>query len=176
MDYISIINLILNFFIAIGTVGAVIVALYINYFNLIPKFKIIKEQTEIENDQNLYFSIRIINIGNVDSIITRIGFSNKKLMKFQTLGKSAQAKPYKKNYKDNRLLNKIDYFRFPVKVSCGEMINVLITKEEILEMKENLKFNKLCIRIFLANESVKKIYLTKKEINKYLKYVNNFIR
>lgn len=169
-----IIDLILDLLTAGGTVGAVIFALYTNYYNQNPKFRVVKEQTEIEDDKNLYYSIRIFNIGHVESIITRIGFSNKKLVKFQRFGNDLSAKSYKKNYKDDKLLDKISYFRFPVKIRCGEMINVVITKGEMLAMKENLKFNRISIRIILADETVKKVYLTKKEIDKYLEAANNY--
>lgn len=167
---IKVLELIFSFFTALGTVGAVILALS----NQNPKFRIVKRQAEVEDDKNLYFSIRIFNNGHVESIITRIGFSNKKQVKFQKIGTELSLQPYKKNYQDDELLDKIIYFRFPVKIQCGEMIVVRITKEEMLTMKENLNLNRIPIRIIFADETVKKIYLTKKEIDKYLEDANNY--
>lgn len=49
-------NLIVNIFVAIGTIGAVIVALYLNYINSRPKLKILKLQTEDEKKVISFFS------------------------------------------------------------------------------------------------------------------------
>ena len=72
----ELVNLIVNIFVAIGTIGAVIVALYLNYINTMPKFKIIKLYTE--DDNKLYYSFQIFNKGSIEPIINQLGFSNKR--------------------------------------------------------------------------------------------------
>ena len=75
-------NLVINIFVAIGTIGAVIVALYLNYINSRPKLKILKLQTE--DEKKLYFSFQIFNNGSYEPIVKQLGFSNKK----KCIGKS----------------------------------------------------------------------------------------
>ena len=99
-------NLVINIFVAIGTIGAVIVALYLNYINSRPKLKILKLQTE--DEKKLYFSFQIFNNGSYEPIVKQLGFSNKKKMHWQKLGDIKRQ--YKKEFLDEEMLD--NYKRF----------------------------------------------------------------
>ena len=163
-------NLIVNIFVAIGTIGAVIVALYLNYINTMPKFKIIKLYTE--DDNKLYYSFQIFNKGSIEPIINQLGFSNKKKMCWQRLG--IKRKQYKKEFIDEELLNKITYYHFPVKIKSGEMVGIILDRSEMLDIRDNLKNNKIKLKLIFIDESRITIKLTKKEVDLYLEESNKF--
>ena len=102
-------NLIVNIFVAIGTIGAVIVALYLNYINSRPKLKILKLQTE--DEKKLYLSFQIFNNGSYEPIVKQLGFSNKKKMHWQKLGDIKRQ--YKKEFLDEEMLDKISFIIIP---------------------------------------------------------------
>lgn len=155
-------NLIVNIFVAIGTIGAVIVALYLNYINTRPKIKIIK----------LYYTFQIFNNGSIEPIINQLGFSNKKKMCWQRLG--IKRKQYKKEFIDEELLNKITCYHFPVKIKSGEMVGIILDRSEMLDIRDNLKNNKIKLKLIFIDESRITIKLTKKEIDLYLEESNKF--
>ena len=145
-------NLIVNIFVAIGTIGAVIVALYLNYINSRPKLKILKLQT--------------FNNGSYEPIVKQLGFSNKKKMHWQKLGDIKRQ--YKKEFLDEEMLDKISYYHYPVKIKSGEMLGIMLNRNEVLDLKDNLKFNKVKLKLIFIDESRITIKLTKKEIDLYL--------
>lgn len=163
-------NLIINIFVAIGTIGAVIAALYLNYISTKPKLKIIKINTEDRN--KLYYSFKIFNKGNIEPIIKQLGFSNKKKMCWQKLG--IKRSQYKKDFLDEILLDKITYYHFPVKLKSGEMLAILLDRYEMLDIKNNLKRGKIKLKLIFMDESRITIKLTTKEINNYLEESNKF--
>ena len=66
------------------------------------------------------------------------------------------------------LLDKVVDYRFPVRIKSGEMIGVLLDRKEMLDLKNNLKFRKIKLKLIFIDESRITIKLTKKEIDKYL--------
>jgi hypothetical protein len=157
-------NLIVNIFVALGTISAVIVALYLNYANGKPKLKILKVHTEDEKE--LYFSFQIFNNGSFEPIVKQLGFSNKKEMHWQKLGD--MKRQYKKEFLDETMLDKISYYHYPVKIKSGEMLGIMLKREEVQNLKDNIKYNKVKLKLIFIDESRITIKLTKKEINDYL--------
>ena len=157
-------NFSINILIALGTIGAVIVALYLNYSNSKPKLKIVKVHTEDED--NLYYALQIFNNGSLEPIVKQLGFSNKKEMHWQKLGD--KNKQYKKEFLDDNLLDQITYYHFPVKIKSGEMLGILLNRKEMFDLKNNIKFNKLKLKLIFIDESRITIKITKKEIDKFL--------
>ncbi len=157
-------NLIINILVAIGTIGAVIVALYLNYKNSKPNLKILKLQTE--DDKKLYFSFQIFNNGSYEPIIKQLGFSNKKKMHWQKLGDVKCQ--YKKEFLDEENLNILSYYHYPVKLKTGEMLGIMLNRKEVLDLKDNLKFKKVKLKLIFIDESRITIKVTKKEIDNYL--------
>ncbi len=160
----AIANLIVNIFVAIGTIGAVIVALYLNYINSRPKLKILKLQTE--DEKKLYLSFQIFNNGSYEPIVKQLGFSNKKKMHWQKLGDIKRQ--YKKEFLDEEMLDKISYYHYPIKIKYGEMLGIMLNRNEVIDLKDNLKFNKVKLKLIFIDESRITIKLTKKEIDSYL--------
>lgn len=167
MEYVE---LILNILSAIGTIGAVIVALYLNNVNSKPKLKIVKVHTE--DQDKLYFAFQIFNNGSFEPIVKQLGFSNKKKMRWQKLGDSKRQ--YKKEFLDEKLLDKISYYHYPVKIKSGEMLGILLSRNEIIDIRDNLKFGKIKLKLIFIDESRISIKLNRKEINKYLEESNKF--
>ena len=163
-------NLIVNIFVAIGTIGAVIVALYLNYTNSKPKLKILKIHTEVDN--KLLFAFQIFNNGSLEPIIRQLGFPNKKKMYWQRLGD--KNRQYKKDFLDEDILDKITYYHFPVRIKSGEMVGILLNRQEILDIKDNLKYGHINLKLIFIDESRITIKLSKKEINEYLEESNKF--
>lgn len=165
-------NFIINILVALGTIGAVIVALYLNYSNSKPKLKIVKVHTEDED--NLYYALQIFNNGSLEPIVKQLGFSNKKDMHWQKLGD--KNKQYKKEFLDDNLLDKITYYHFPVKIKSGEMLGILINRKEMFDLKNNIKFNKLKLKLIFIDESRITIKITKKEIDKFLEESYKYVK
>ena len=157
-------NLIVNIFVAIGTIGAVIVALYLNYSNSRPKLKIVKVHTEMYD--KLYYSFQIFNNGSFEPIVKQLGFSNKKEMHWQRLG--TKNRQYKKEFLDEDLLDQITDYHFPVKIKTGEMLGILLNRDEMLDIKENITLKKVKLKLIFIDESRITITLRKKEIYKFL--------
>lgn len=164
------IRLIIEVFTAIGTVGAVIVALYINKINGKPKLKIIKVNTKCEN--KLYFAFQIFNSGCLEPIVSQLGFPNKKKMKWQKLGDSAMQ--YKKEFLEDDLLDKISYYHYPVKIKSGEMLGILLNRNEILDIRDNLKLGRVKLKLIFIDESKVTIKISKREIDDYLEESNRY--
>ena len=167
MEYIE---LIFNILTAIGTIGAVIVALYLNNVNSKPKLKVVKVYTEEQSE--LYFAFQIFNNGSFEPIVKQLGFSNKKKLKWQKLGDSKRQ--YKKEFLDEELLDKISYYHYPVKIKSGEMLGILLSRNEILDIRDNLRFGKIRLKLIFIDESRITIKLSRKEIDKYLEESNKF--
>ena len=165
-------NFISNILVALGTIGAVIVALYLNYSNSKPKLKIVKVHTEDED--NLYYALQIFNNGSLEPIVKQLGFSNKKEMHWQKLGD--KNKQYKKEFLDDNLLDQITYYHFPVKIKSGEMLGILLNRKEMFDLKNNIKFNKLKLKLIFIDESRITIKITKKEIDKFLEESYKYIK
>lgn len=165
-------NFIINILVALGTIGAVIVALYLNYSNSKPKLKIVKVHTEDED--NLYYALQIFNNGSLEPIVKQLGFSNKKEMHWQKLGD--KNKQYKKEFLDDNLLDQITYYHFPVKIKSGEMLGILLNRKEMFDLKNNIKFNKLKLKLIFIDESRITIKITKKEIDKFLEESYKYVK
>lgn len=160
----NIANLIVNIFVAIGTIGAVVVSLYLNYANQRPKLKIVKIETEDNN--NLYYALQIFNNGSFEPIINQLGFSNKKEVHWQKLG-DLNGK-YKKTFMTDNMLDEVVDYHFPVRLKSGEMIGILLNRDEMLSLKSNMRFNRIKLKLIFIDETRLTIKLTKKEVNKYL--------
>jgi hypothetical protein len=66
------------------------------------------------------------------------------------------------------MLDKISYYHYPVKIKSGEMLGIMLKREEVQNLKDNIKYNKVKLKLIFIDESRITIKLTKKEINDYL--------
>ena len=143
-----------------------------NYSNSKPKLKIVKVHTEDED--NLYYALQIFNNGSLEPIVKQLGFSNKIEMHWQKLGD--KNKQYKKEFLDDNLLDQITYYHFPVKIKSGEMLGILLNRKEMFDLKNNIKFNKLKLKLIFIDESRITIKITKKEIDKFLEESYKYVK
>lgn len=165
-------NLIVNIFVAIGTVGAVLIALWNIITENKPKYKIIKAETE--EDNNLFYSIEICNVGKIPFIIKNVGFSNFLENKWEEI--STEKLLIKKDYKDEYFGDKINWGKFPIKLHPLESLGILISKKEIIKLKENTNKKNANLKIIFFDECKKKVKIKIKEINDYLENYNHFNR
>ncbi|HHU56182.1 MAG TPA: hypothetical protein GXZ48_05815 [Acholeplasmataceae bacterium] len=161
-------NLIINIFVAIGTVGAVVLSLWNIITENRPKYKVIKHETILNKDR--YYTLEICNIGKIPFIIKNVGFSNHLEQSWYNFAEDILL--IKKDYKDEDFSSKIEYKEFPVKLYPLESIQILITHEEVLKLKQNMKYKKVYIKIIFFDESKKKCKILMNEIDKFLENHN----
>ena len=127
-----------------------------------------------EDEDNLYYALQIFNNGSLEPIVKQLGFSNKKEMHWKKLGD--KNKQYKKEFLDDNLLDQITYYHFPVKIKSGEMLGILLNRKEMFDLKNNIKFNKLKLKLIFIDESIITIKITKKEIDKFLEESYKYVK
>lgn len=135
---------------ALGTIGAVIVSLYLSVSKGKPKFYISSSTKHNSSINELEEVFEIVNVGEVPAKVLLFGFTTSK---YKFLGKSTYFSgtfTYDSSNKN---------FRHSNMILAGEVINIIINRKDVKRTLANILDKEKKVYFFVMDQNRKKHYL-----------------